>query len=225
MNENTKRILDMPVIEQKTKEWYNQRYNMITASDIAAILNISPFMTRKRLLRDKTKPFDKIKKVDNFLTRHGNKYEGEALKKYEQTYNEKCYETGLYQHSKYKWLGASPDGITCKGKLVEIKCPLKREIKHEIPEYYYPQVQIQLEVCDIEECLFIQYKPSINETECEFDVLEIKRNREWFKETLPILESFWEEVLHNREVKKDVTIDMTQLELCRKIPRNYLFED
>lgn len=229
MNYNTKRILDIDTIEQKTEKWYKQRYEMITASDIAAILNISPFMSRKRLLKQKTKDYniEENNKTNNFLTRHGNKYEHEALLKYETESGEKCYETGLYQHGTYKWLGASPDGITYNGKLIEIKCPLKREIKHEIPNYYYPQVQIQMEVCNIDECIFIQYKPSMNANDCEFDILEIKRDREWFEKTFPILQEFWNEVLYNRETKKDNIIDLSELDISKQKKKNaiYLFDD
>jgi hypothetical protein len=49
--------------------------------------------------------------------------------------------------------------------MLEIKCPLTREIKLEgeiygeiCPEYYFAQVQVQLEVCDLDECDFLQCK-------------------------------------------------------------------
>jgi len=72
-------------------------------------------------------------------------------------------------------LGASPDGICNRykfdgvhkskyvGRMLEIKCPLVRKINrsgpikdHICPIYYWVQVQLQLECCDLEECDFWQ---------------------------------------------------------------------
>jgi hypothetical protein len=57
------------------------------------------------------------------------------------------------------YLGASPDGITEDGVMVEIKCPWRRKINGEIPLQYYYQIQGQLAVCALEECDYF---------ECEF---------------------------------------------------------
>ena len=84
-------------------------------------------------------------------------------------------EFGLIGHPKYSFLGASPDRI-CNhykldgihkskyvGRMLEIKCPLVRKIKMSgpivdniCPIYYWIQVQLQLECCDLEECDFWQ---------------------------------------------------------------------
>jgi hypothetical protein len=69
------------------------------------------------------------------------------------------HEFGLIQHPEYSWLGASPDGISELGIMLEIKCPYKRKITGEIPEQYYYQIQGQLDVCDLDECDYL---------ECEF---------------------------------------------------------
>ena len=80
----------------------------------------------------------------------------------------------------------------------EIKCPIKREIKHEIPSYYYPQVQICMEVLDIPKCYFIQYKPEMIYQDAILDVIEIPRSKEWFATHLDTLDTFWKTVLENR---------------------------
>ena len=72
--------------------------------------------------------------------------------------NIKIYEAGLLIHDKYNWLGASPDGILENDKLIEIKCPIKRNIDNSIPIYYLNQIQIQLEVCNLENCYLFQCK-------------------------------------------------------------------
>ena len=96
----------------------------------------------------------------NEATRHGEKYEDEARIIYEQRHNEVVHELGLCPHPKYTFLGGSPDGVSESGKLVEIKCPMMREIKREVPEHYMPQLQLCMEILDLEEADFIQYKPA-----------------------------------------------------------------
>jgi hypothetical protein len=107
----------------------------------------------------------------------------------------------LFPHPEYSWLGGSPDGITESGKLVEIKCPLKRKITPEVPVYYMPQLQLLMEILDLDEAVFIQYKPSdiTWPKPFEFVVTEVKRDREWFKTQLPIMDAFWKRVIWHRE--------------------------
>jgi len=42
--------------------------------------------------------------------------------------------------------------------MVEIKCPPKRKFTKTVPAHYLMQVQGQLEVCDLDECDFLQVK-------------------------------------------------------------------
>ena len=65
---------------------------------------------------------------------------------------------GLIIHNQYKHIGASPDGISDLGIMLEIKCPFKRKIDGAIPEQYWMQIQGQLEVCDLEECDYLECK-------------------------------------------------------------------
>lgn len=182
-------------IEQRTPEWYEARKGLLTASDAASALGLNPYQTSKSLLQKKifNDGF-----TGNFATIHGNKYEDEARLLFGKLYNLDTWEVGLFKHSTIDWLGGSPDGIASDGALLEIKCPIKREIKHEIPSYYYPQVQICMEVLDIPKCYFIQYKPETCFQDPILDVLEIPRSKEWFDQHHDGLKEFWESVLHYR---------------------------
>ena len=106
---------------------------------------------------------------------------------------------GLFRHLEYKWLGGSPDGIASDGSLLEIKCPIKREIKHEIPSYYYPQVQLCMEILKIPQCYFIQYKPATIYNDPILDVVVIKRSTEWFAKHFDTFKKFMEDVSYHRE--------------------------
>jgi hypothetical protein len=75
-------LLKMPQYEQRTTEWYEQRKNAITASDIPTVLGENSYKTPWSLFLDKCnaneKPF-----VGNDATRWGNHYEDIAIEKEE----------------------------------------------------------------------------------------------------------------------------------------------
>ena len=124
------------------------------------------FQTRDDLLVSKTtEEKQEISKASRDIMQWGVKYEPVATMFYEHLNNLKIVEFGLIPHPKLSVFGASPDGITdidsppgLVGRMLEIKCPPKREFTHEVPKHYWMQMQGQLEVCDLEECDFLQVK-------------------------------------------------------------------
>jgi putative phage-type endonuclease len=163
------------------------REGMLTASDIATALGENHYETPQKLLLRKVL---KLKWAGNAATAHGTRLEPIARDLYDERYNHKSHEIGLVQHPVHKWLGGSPDGITEDGLLIEIKCPLTRKIESKVPKHYMPQIQLLLEILDLEECDFIQYKPDPE----IFNIVRVQRDREWFQNALPILEAFWNKV-------------------------------
>jgi putative phage-type endonuclease len=105
----------------------------------------------------------------NVATRHGVKYEQVACDIYARIKNTRIYELGLIEHEKYSWLGASPDGITYDGTLLEIKVPYRRNPTGIPPFYYWVQMQLQLQCCmELDKCDFIECVISEFNTEDEF---------------------------------------------------------
>ena len=95
----------------------------------------------------------------------GVKYEDVAVTVYERRHNLHVAEFGCLPHPTLKCFGASPDGIIDKGppeyigRMLEIKVPPKRVIDPEVvPKHYFYQMQGQLEVCNLDECEFLQVK-------------------------------------------------------------------
>ena len=129
---------------------------MITASDFGAILGHSKYDTRNSVLKKKCglgPPFQ-----GNKFTKWGVKYEEVATDIYRYLNKTEVLEFGCIPHPKYSFLGASPDGITPNGVMLEI-VPYSREFqKDDIPPHYYDQMQGQLEVCNLDECDFLQCK-------------------------------------------------------------------
>lgn len=192
MHERVRELLSTKYDDQRTDAWFELRGKMLTASDVATAIGDNPYEKPSGLLVKKCGYGKKFE--GNDATRHGELYEPIARDLYAEERDEVVHELGLVQHPVYSWLGGSPDGITESGKLIEIKCPLKRKIEKKVPKYYLPQIQVLLEVLDLEECDFIQYRPD----PFEFVVVNVKRDREWFAEKLPIMKAFWDDVLDKR---------------------------
>tara|TARA_B100000427_G_scaffold319393_1_gene317569 strand:+ start:269 stop:1006 length:738 start_codon:yes stop_codon:yes gene_type:complete len=225
MSIKIKKLLELPQHEQRSPEWFDQRKDKLTSSDAATALDINPYQKKYELLFKKCgldlKPF-----VGNIATRHGQKYEDEAINKYCDIMGMKNYNFGLlchkdiHENDEYPWLAGSPDGIVEEIRglsspiLLEVKCPFRRKIiPGKIPDYYYPQVQLNLFITQLEYADFIEYRPP-----AEMNIVRIKIDNIWLKNNLPILESFWKEVEYYRKhgiethpmyQKKKKTIEIT----------------
>ena len=199
------KALARPRIESHTPMWYAARErtlsgkSRLTASDLASVLGLNPYCSRKLLFRRKTGQTARM--MGNFATAWGHKYEDEAAQAYEKTTGKLLVrgdngcDLGLFIHDVYDQFGASPDRIAKDFPiLIEIKCPVRRKITHNIPEYYYPQVQMQLWILDLEECHFVQYKPADLFTQGELDILVVHRDHKFMEDALPKMIAFVEEV-------------------------------
>jgi putative phage-type endonuclease len=169
-------IENKPQPEQKSKEWYIFRHNLITASSAWKIFKSQS--TINQIILEKCKSID-VGKYDIVNTstpmHHGNKYEDVSIMFYEYKYNTKIRDYGCIQHDTYKFLGASPDGINVDpksdlyGRMLEIKNPTSREITGIPKEDYWIQMQLQMETCDLNECDFLE--TSFKEYESEEDFM------------------------------------------------------
>jgi putative phage-type endonuclease len=206
--------------KQKSVLWHNQRQKILTATNISSVLECNKYKSKYELMVEKlTAPVNNTTPTSAAID-WGNQFEPVALKFYEQHNQQKVYTLGLVSHSKYTWLGASPDGLLLTGKLLEIKCPFSRSIGKSIPLSYWIQMQIQMEVCDLPscdylECEFHQYttkeeydtdtstrlsKGVINgELACENTIYwsivniflkNVKRDKMWFATNLPVMLEF-----------------------------------
>jgi hypothetical protein len=172
-----KKLESLPQPVQKSIEWFEMRNNFITASAGAQALDENKYDKPINLLKQKIGLGEPFK--ENRHVHHGKKFEKIAILIYEHINNVFVGEFGLVPHisePNVSFLGASPDGIcTCStldkkfsnmvGRMLEIKCTTTRIINTKgeedgeiCPHYYWVQVQLQLECCDLEECDFWQCK-------------------------------------------------------------------
>ena len=156
-------LKELKLPEQRSEEWYKIREGVLTASSLADAIGEGHFCTREELLLQKCGgprgevPFE--------IVEWGVMYEPVATTFYEKINNLTVLEFGLVPHPEFKIFGASPDGICDEdsppdyiGRMLEIKCPPKRNFTNEVPRHYWMQMQGQLESCDLEECDFLQVK-------------------------------------------------------------------
>uniref|UniRef100_A0A6C0H538 YqaJ viral recombinase domain-containing protein n=1 Tax=viral metagenome TaxID=1070528 RepID=A0A6C0H538_9ZZZZ len=147
--------------EQKTDEWYEIRHNLLTASNIYKVFGSES--VKNQLIYEKCMPV-KTNQMNAKSVLWGTKYEAISVMIYERIYKTKIANMGCVIHSKYPFLGASPDGINSDpksdlfGVLIEIKNVVSREITGIPKMEYWIQMQIQMECCDLDYCHFIETK-------------------------------------------------------------------
>lgn len=172
--------------EQRTKEWYEYRHGIMTASPAACYVFITEYeykLGQQGILCLNTSGRS-IKKTDigtkrancfpgwkeqvelkcigqkawkgNRHTKHGVKYEAVITSIYERKEGTKVIEFGIMPHPTIDWIGASPDGITVSGRMVEIKAPTREKLTDEFICQYWMQMQIQMQVCGLTECHFVE---------------------------------------------------------------------
>jgi putative phage-type endonuclease len=172
IGEQLKVLQNKPQPAQRTKEWYHFRHNLITASN--AYKAFESQATKNQLIYEKCQPLkasgdddsdteEAVKMVNVNTTLHwGQKYEPLSVKIYEHDYNTGVEDFGCIQDEEYAFLGASPDGINTDiespryGRMLEIKNIVNREIDGIPKKEYWIQMQLQMKVCDLDECDFLE---------------------------------------------------------------------
>jgi putative phage-type endonuclease len=171
----------VPQPTQKTPEWYANRYNMLTASNVWKALGSETQFNS--LVYEKCTPFNpeeyKWKSIISNPTstnpmHWGIKYEPLSRMIYEMRNRTTVEDFGCIPHPEYPFIGASPDGIVVDensplfGRMIEIKNIVNRTITGIPLEAYWIQMQLQMEVCDLDECDFIETRFAEFDTDLEF---------------------------------------------------------
>jgi putative phage-type endonuclease len=176
IGEQLKCLRNKPQPAQRTPEWYQFRHNLITASN--AYKAFDSQATKNQLIYEKCQPLtlassqislldedlvEEVKMVNVNSTLHwGQKYEPLSVKIYEHIYETGVEDFGCIQDEEYAFLGASPDGINTDinspryGRMLEIKNIVNREIDGIPKKEYWIQMQLQMKVCDLDECDFLE---------------------------------------------------------------------
>jgi putative phage-type endonuclease len=176
MTKKIKYLQSVPQPEQRTPEWYAFRQNVLTASNIWKVFSTPN--TNSQLIYEKCSPFDADKYNNTFTNTSspmhwGQRFEPVSVMYYENTYNTKIDDFGCIPHKSIKCLAASPDGINISkesgryGRMLEVKNIVNRVIDGVPKMEYWIQMQVQMEVCDLDECDFLETR--FVEYSCEDD--------------------------------------------------------
>ena len=179
-------VFELKQYKQRTKGWYKARGKCITASSASSTMlqsedscgaYIDYYNLRDNFKIDPKKTCSHKETQMEFIlnkcglgpdfkgneyTAWGQKYEQIVSNIYSQIHQVDMLEFGLIRHPTIDFLGASPDGITTQGRMLEIKCPPCRQVKNYPPLYYWQQMQLQLICTNLQECdyfdaHFVQY--------------------------------------------------------------------
>lgn len=176
-------------IEIGSKEWREARRNLITATDAAIIMGVSPFKTPLQLYYDKVNGTDSIQ---TGAMKRGLDLEPEARSCFEEL-------TGHFVSPQFRvskdigWMAASFDGINDEGVVVEIKCPGKEDhyaaTRGKVPEKYYPQLQHQMYVAGVHKCFYFSYRPGDLE---KHTMIEVASDEEFQFNMIEAEKEFWD---------------------------------
>jgi putative phage-type endonuclease len=143
-------------VEQRSAEWYKARCGRITGSRFARAMAVRSSVAYRGLLDELVQERVSGRCMDggriNAAMQWGIDHEDHARRWYEREHGRRVQQVGFVVHSRYDFVGVSPDGLVANDGLIEIKCPqLKNfsrvmEARHVPPQYRW-QVQGQLWVC------------------------------------------------------------------------------
>ncbi len=170
----------LPPGAHRTPEWYDQRRLTVSASEVAAILGLSPYTSAFDLWWEKQSGVDS--QPDNRDTRRGRRYERLILEDFTEEHPEFVVASvGLCVNNERPWQTCSPDGLVYEAvgmkevdgerlpvvegepvAVVEAKSAARRDEWGEpgtddIPVYYRTQVLWQMDVLG----LSVAYVPVI----------------------------------------------------------------
>lgn len=175
---------------QRTPEWYQYRQNVITASNAYKIIGTQA--AQNAFICEKCKPLPDDNGIDfcEFVNTRspmhwGQKYEPVTQMLYQEKNNVVIQEFGClpHEHPEFSFLAASPDGIITDessplyGRMIEIKNVVSREINGIPKKEYYIQMQLQMEVCNLDICDFVETKFTEYTSAHEFDEDSMPSNK------------------------------------------------
>lgn len=160
-------LLNRKQIEQRTPEWYAQMAIIISASELGSLFGAP--RQRAKLVMSKTQPpqprYQQLAVPSDSMSAFdwGIRFEPVVKQIYEYKYGAEIKELGRLHHQVDPRCTASPDGLiySCPknertGRLIEIKCPVTREIDGTVPKDYYAQIQMQLHVTGCNQCDYVE---------------------------------------------------------------------
>lgn len=189
--------------EQGSKEWYKARIGRITGSTVGAILGLSPWQKPKDILRSMVREYHGAESEFNaqFVADHGNNNEQRALLCFMRETGLMVEQCGFFPYGDR--MGASPDGLTSDGGVLELKVPYSLrnggDFKPlEDQPHYAAQAQMEMLSTGRTHAWFGQYiapkgDPLVPDYVPEqLRVERVEADPEWIDRNLPAISAFYE---------------------------------
>ena len=197
---------------QRTQEWFEARKQCVTASELASVICENPYCSRVQTLKKKV-GLAGDSSSSTFACQHGNDNEDRAIEIYEQQTGHRVLSFGLLrsQVPGQTHIAGSPDGITHCGRLVEVKCPVSRQIiPGVVPKHYQSQIELLMHIAQIEVADFVQ----MGTNQGAFDITACRRTEGYYESVKGKINKFLEML---KEVRAD-NAAISKYERKRKSP-------
>lgn len=238
------RIISMKMIQQGTPEWMAQRAGRITGSRIGTILGLSPWQKPSDIIRQMVREHHGAEPefTGNVATDYGKAHESQAMLAFMRVTGLMVEKCGFFEYGDR--MGASPDGLTSDGGVLELKCPygLRKggEFKplSEQP-HYAAQVQLEMLAAGRNHAYFAQYRPPVGDP-LSFDYMpedinieRVDLDQDWIDSVWPLVSEFYAKFLSELDNPEHlepirIVIDdqkaanlVLELDVCRKHKKVY----
>lgn len=198
--------MDYTQVEQRTEEWRKQRVGRITGSIAGGVLGLSPWQTPESILRQMVRAYHGAPSefVTNPAVEHGTKHERHAMLCFMRKTGLHVEDVGFLPLG--ETMGASPDGLTDDGGVLELKTPFS--CRNGAPfkplaeqPHYYAQCQFEACAAGREFGYFAQYRApkgdpfSPDYVPEEMMVERFELDHAWWTANMEALNAFYERYL------------------------------
>lgn len=194
------------IIEQKSAAWHESRKMRITGSRVGAILGLSPWQKPDAVIREMVRGYHgaETEFKGNPATDHGNNNEALALLCFMRESGLSVEQCGFFAYGDR--MGASPDGLTDDGGVLELKVPygIRKggDFKPlEAQPHYAAQIQMEMLATGRKHAYFAQYiAPKGDPLDGDYikEAMLIERvdfDDGWLDANNPALDAFYQRLL------------------------------
>lgn len=191
---------------QRTAQWQEKRKGRVTGSMAGAALGLCPWRSPDDVIRQMVREYHGAPSefTGNVATEWGKTHERAALLAFMRETGLAVEDCGFFPYE--DWSGASPDGITDDGAVLEIKVPFSLRNGGEFKllweqPHYYAQVQIEMLASGKRTAYFYQYIPergdifSPDHVPAQSMLEDIGYDEAWHEQYVPLLRAFYDRYL------------------------------
>lgn len=192
--------------EQKSQGWHDQRKGRITGSIVGAALGLSPWQKPADVIRAMVREYHGAESefTGNIATDHGNMHEQRAMLAFMRETGLSVEKTGFHPYGDR--MGASPDGLTSDGGVLELKVPYSLRNGGDFKPladqpHYAAQVQMELLATGRTHAYFAQYRAPKGDplapdyVEEAISIERVEADPSWIDRNLGAINAFYQRYL------------------------------